>query len=289
MTEERGRILKLLEDGKIKAEEAARLIEALSKDETRKELLFHVPKFGRGLHKGFEVFPDVVSRTVKRAVETGIDERMREIVKKFPGKSEVAINAVSSDIEATGWEKDEIIVESSGFGKTNEEANRLDIETLSGDVKIKVPINTRLVLTTVSGDIEVEKIKSEFEIRTVSGDVELEDIEGVASINTISGDVEGKDLTGNFIVKSKSGDIDLSFRASDQGEFETASGDIAITLPKEANLILELESEEGDIDLDIPEPYEKIEEREGYMKIGLGDKKGKFLCQTASGDIEIRK
>jgi len=25
------------------------------------------------------------------------------------------------------------------------------------------------------------------------------------------------------------------------------------------------------------------------MKIGLGDKKGKFLCQTASGDIEIRK
>jgi len=103
----------------------------------------------------------------------------------------------------------------------------------------------------------VEKIKSEFEIRTVSGDVELKDIEGVASINTISGDVEGKDLTGNFNVKSKSGDIDLSFRAADQGEFETASGDIAITLPKDSNFILELISEEGDIEIDIPEPYEK--------------------------------
>ena len=41
--------------------------------------------------------------------------------------------------------------------------------------------------------------------------------------------------------------------------------------------------------MDIPEPYEKFEEREGYMKIGLGDKKGKFFCQTASGDIEIKK
>lgn len=289
MTEERGRILKMLEDGKIKAEEAARLIEALSKDESRKELLFHIPKFGRGLHRGFDVMPDVVSRTVKRAVETGIDERMGEIEKKFPAKSEVAIDAVSSDIEATGWEKDEIIVESSGFGKTNEDENRLEIKTISGDVNINVPINTRLVLTSVSGDIEVEKIKSEFEIRTVSGDVELDEIEGVASINTISGDVEGKNLTGNFMVKSKSGDIDLSFRASDQGEFETASGDISITLPKDADLILELESADGEIDLDIPEPYEKIEEREGYMKIGLGDKKGKFICQTASGDIEIKK
>jgi len=59
------------------------LIEALSKDESRKELLFHIPKFGRGLHRGFDVMPDVVSRTVKRAVQTGFEERMGEKEMKF--------------------------------------------------------------------------------------------------------------------------------------------------------------------------------------------------------------
>jgi DUF4097 and DUF4098 domain-containing protein YvlB len=290
MNEERARILKMLEDGKITAEEAARLLEALKERPRDTEgMHFHGPRFRKRFPMGLEMIPEVVARTVEQAVESGIGEKMHLRERKFSAKSEVGIRAVSSDIEIHGWEKEEIFMESSGLGKVTEDNNRLDIKTISGDVKLNLPIKTRLVLTTVSGDIEIEKIQSEFEIRTVSGDVELENIEGVAAINTISGDVEGKDLTGNFMVKSKSGDIDLSFRASDQGEFETANGDISITLPKDVNLILELESEEGDIELDIPEPYDKIEEREGYLKIGLGDKKGKFICQTASGDIEIKK
>lgn len=289
MSEERARILKLLEDGKITAEEAARLIEALGKGDRAKELLFHVPKFGKGHHKEFDMIPDVVSRTVRRAVETGIGERMLLRTRKFSAKDEIAIRAVSSDIKIEGWDKDEILLESHGLGKVSEEDNQLHIKTLSGDMKLSLPMKTKLGLSTVSGDVELEKLQTEVDIHTVSGDIEIDNFEGKMAIKTVSGDVTGKDLNGNIWTKSQSGDIDLEFIASDQSEFETASGDIIITLPKDANLILELYTEEGEINLDIPKPYEEMEKEEGFLKIGLGDKKGKFVCRTDSGDIEIRK
>ena len=290
MTDERARILKMLEDGKITAEEAARLLEALKeKPREWEEMRFHGPRFRKRFPMGFDVIPEVVTRTVKRAVETGIGEKMHLREQKFSAKEEVDIRAVSSDITIQGWEKDEIFVESDGLGKVSEEDNRLYIKTISGNVKVNLPMKTRLGLSTVSGDVELEKIQSEVDIHTVSGDVEIAKFEGRMAIKTISGNVDGKDLIGNIWAKSQSGDIDLTFLASDQSEFETASGDIIITLPKDANLILELYTEEGDIDLNIPEPYEELEKDEGLLKIGLGDKKGKFVCRTDSGDIEIKK
>ncbi len=289
MSEERARILKMLEDGKITAEDAAKLIEALGKGDRTKELLFHVPKFGKRHHKEFDMIPDVVSRTVRRAVETGIGERMHIRTQKFSAKEEIAIRAVSSDIKIQGWDKDEILLESHGLGKVNEEEKQLQIKTLSGDIKLSLPMKTKLGLSTVSGDVELENLQTEVDIHSVSGDVEIDNFEGKMAIKTVSGDVTGKDLNGNIWTKSQSGDIDLEFSASDQCEFETASGDIIITLPKDANLILELYTDEGDINLDIPQPYEEMEKEEGFLKIGLGDKKGKFICRTDSGDIEIRK
>ncbi len=289
MSEERARILKMLEDGKITAEDAAKLIEALGKGDRTKELLFHVPKFGKRHHKEFDMIPDVVSRTVRRAVETGIGERMHIRTQKFSAKEEIAVRAVSSDIKIEGWDKDEILLESHGLGKVNEEEKQLHIKTLSGDMKLNLPMKTKLGLSTVSGDIKLEKLQTEVDIHSVSGDIEIDNFEGKMAIKTVSGDVTGKDLTGNIWTKSQSGDIDLEFVASDQCEFETASGDILIALPKDANLVLELYTDEGEINLDIPKPYEEMEKEEGFLKIGLGDKKGKFVCRTDSGDIEIRK
>jgi DUF4097 and DUF4098 domain-containing protein YvlB len=292
--EERIRILKMLEDGKITAEEAARLLEALKeKPQERFEVPFHGPRFRRKFTMGVDRIPEIVASTVESAVgkamQAGFTEKTRMVERKFTAKGKIGIRAVSSDIEIEGWEKDEASLEMSGLGKIMEEENRIFIKAISGDVKGKLPMQTELELVAVSGDVELKNMRSEIEIHTVSGDVELENIEGETNIKSVSGDVQGKGLTGKLNIVTKSGDITVAILSLENGEIESEDGDIIVTLPKTADLILELKNEEGEITLNIPEPLEKIEERKGYVKIGLGNKTGKLLCRNDEGDIVIKQ
>lgn len=285
MADERNRILKMLEDGKITAEEAAQLLKALRTMPWEMEgLPFLGPKFHKGFAKGFERIPEIVTSVVEEI----LGGKAKFVERSFSEKEHIAIKAVNNDVVVSGWDKAEVLVAMTGWNKIQENDNRLEVKALAGDVNVKLPNNTKLEVSSVSGDVKIEGIKSEFEIRTTAGDVELKETCGTAAINTISGNIEGRGLDGNFLMKSQSGDIDLAFDSSNQGEFETTSGDITITLPKDANLVLEVTSEYGDIKLDILKPFEKIEEWEGYLKIGFGERKGKFLCRTKSGDIEIK-
>jgi hypothetical protein len=68
------------------------------------------------------------------------------------------------------------------------------------------------------------------------------------------------------------------------------SGDIAVALPKDADVVLELSIEdEGDIDVDVNLPHEVLEEREGYMKVQLGAGSRTLKVYTHSADIEVRE
>uniref|UniRef100_A0A7C6AAU4 Uncharacterized protein n=1 Tax=candidate division WOR-3 bacterium TaxID=2052148 RepID=A0A7C6AAU4_UNCW3 len=287
MNDERARILKMLEDGKITAEEAARLLEAIRIQPWESGMF----PFGRKIRKGLEQMPEIfsnVSKLIAEAVEAEFRGKGKITESSFGKKERVEIKTVSGDIEIEGWDKEEILLKLSGITQTNEHNNQLDLNVISGEVKVKLPKDTQLKLSSVSGDWEIEEVEGELEIRTISGDIELKEVKGVAVINTISGDIDGKELNGNFLVKSQSGDIDLAFKGVRQGELETKSGDITLALPKDANLVLELAAETGAIDLAIPEPFEKIETSKGYWKIGLGNKEGKLICRTESGDIEIK-
>ncbi|MEO0115755.1 MAG: DUF4097 family beta strand repeat-containing protein [candidate division WOR-3 bacterium] len=288
MTDERARILKMLEEGKITAEEAARLLEAIRIQPWEVEMIPFGPKIRKGIAEMPEIFANI-AKLVGKAVEAEFSGKGKTSERSFSRKEQVEIKTVSGDIEIEGWDKEEISLKISGLSKTNEQDHKLDLNLISGDLSVKLPKGTQLKLSSVSGDLKLKMVEGEMEIRTISGDIELRAVKGIAVINTISGDMTGKELIGNFLAKSQSGDIDFGFQALKQGELATASGDITVTLPKDANLILELESETGDIDFKTAEPFEKIEAREGYMKIGLGNKEGRLICSSETGDIEINK
>ncbi len=130
-------------------------------------------------------------------------------------------------------------------------ARRLD-SSFSVNVKftIKVPIDCRIEVSTVSGDGEIMHINGDVDagstsgnvvatalagnvkLHTTSGDVELSGGNGVIEMTTTSGDVEASGVVGRVKMHTTSGDVDLAAVELTEGSFRTTSGDIEISVEK---------------------------------------------------------
>jgi DUF4097 and DUF4098 domain-containing protein YvlB len=142
----------------------------------------------------------------------------------------------------------------------------------------------------VSGDVSISEAGARIEVKTVSGDVDMAQTTGDAQVRTVSGDVNLHGFTGNLDVETRSGDVDLAASGPVSGSLSSLSGDIAVALPRDADVVLELSIEDdGDIDVDVNLPHEVLEEREGYMKVQIGAGSRTFKVNTHSADIEVRE
>jgi DUF4097 and DUF4098 domain-containing protein YvlB len=295
MSDERARILKLLEDGKITADQAARLIEAMGSERTE-------PEFGRMPHGPFgarhlrfrsgmrdlDRIPDVVATAVASAMKSGF-EPGEERSTDFPGKRHLLVKSVSGDLVVTRGDEGRIgLSYSGGMVKVRSSGEQVVVRTMAGDVSATVPADGRLELEVVSGDVSISEAGARIEVRTVSGDVEIIKTAGDAQVKTVSGDVSLHRVTGNLGIETRSGDVDLTAGGPVSGSLATTSGDIAIALGSDADLVLELACEEGgDIDVDVDSPHEIVEQREGYMKVKFGAGSQVLKARTCSADIDV--
>jgi DUF4097 and DUF4098 domain-containing protein YvlB len=101
----------------------------------------------------------------------------------------------------------------------------VDINSVSGDIKV-TGVGQRLVkCNTVSGDIITQKIGSDVSANTVSGDITMNEVKGNAKSNTVSGDAELTDIDGNFKGNSVSGDFRITNLKGNR-EINTLSGSV---------------------------------------------------------------
>jgi DUF4097 and DUF4098 domain-containing protein YvlB len=295
VSDERARILKLLEDGKITADQAARLIEAMGSERTDAE--FCRPAHGtfgprqfrfRSGMRDLDRIPDVVASAVASAMKSGF-EPGEERSTDFPGKRHLLVKSVSGDLDVTGGEPGRIgLSYSGGMAKVRSSGEQVIVLTMTGDVSATVPTDGRLELEVVSGDISINDAGARIEVKTVSGDVDITKTAGDVQVRTVSGDVSLDDVSGTFDVETRSGDVDMVAGGPVSGSLATTSGDIAIALGSDADLVLELASEEGgDIDVDADLPHEVLEQREGYLKVKFGAGSRVLKASTHSADIDV--
>jgi DUF4097 and DUF4098 domain-containing protein YvlB len=282
VSDERARILKLLEDGKITADQAARLIEAMGSERTDAE--FCRPAHGtfgprqfrfRSGMRDLDRIPDVVASAVASAMKSGF-EPGEERSTDFPGKRHLLVKSVSGDLDVTGGEPGRIgLSYSGGMAKVRSSGEQVIVRTMTGDVSATVPTDGRLELEVVSGDISINDAGARIEVKTVSGDVDITKTAGDVQVRTVSGDVSLDD-------------VDMVAGGPVSGSLATTSGDIAIALGSDADLVLELASEEGgDIDVDADLPHEVLEQREGYLKVKFGAGSRVLKASTHSADIDV--
>lgn len=157
---------------------------------------------------------------------------------------------------------------------------------------VQVPSGLRLHLGTVSGDLTAEKLDGELDLQSVSGDVRLIGGQGASiQLETVSGsveltDVRSKDVAGQTV----SGDVTFRGPVLDAGsyDFATTSGDIRIGLPARPNATLSAATFSGRFSSDLPTSQNENRRRRHRYEATWGSGTAKLEAESLSGDISIR-
>jgi DUF4097 and DUF4098 domain-containing protein YvlB len=164
----------------------------------------------------------------------------------------VDLGVISGHITVRGWARNEAKVHATsedGRIEFEHSSNRILLDAHQhhdGDTELEVtvPIGTRVLMRSMSGDLSCEGVKGPVEARSVSGEVQVSDVVGETSIENVSGDIGIRDVEGNLRINSVSGEIRLAGLRGDL-DAQTVSGDIA--LPNGRSRIVRLESVSGNL------------------------------------------
>lgn len=287
MAEERARILKLLEDGRITAEQAARLIEALGSRRADEE---PVPPLRRGFGRqtvppGLDRIPDIVAKAVSSAVKSRGETAS---VRMFADSTRLSIKAVSGDVEIAGTGENGISISSDGSPRVRESGGAVEVNAVADDLRVRTARSCDVAVKTVSGDVAVAQLEGAISVLTVSGDVEADEVGGRLEVATVSGDVELTRVAGEVAVKTGSGDIDIVPGGQFGGEATTRSGDITLLLGSGVDLLAEFETEDGDIDVALTVAHEVLLDSRTKKRVRIGAGTRQFRARTVKGSITVR-
>ncbi len=163
-------------------------------------------------------------------------------------------------------------------------------ESASGDVLVsQSTAKTRLHLRTQSGSTEILNTQAEqVQVETVSGDARLRGVSGTLTVKTISGDVDASGADSPAIsVVTVSGDTHWALPAAFAGAFAgtTVSGDVTLTLPSGADARVEMNTTSGGLDLKLPVTEAVTTDRHAAGTLGAGT--GSIRLQSVSGDLVV--
>jgi DUF4097 and DUF4098 domain-containing protein YvlB len=129
---------------------------------------------------------------------------------------------------------------------------RVMTSTASGDVRIRGTL-AEVQANSASGDIEVVDAAERINVTTASGDIRVEKARGRTAVGTSSGDVELYDIAGPLQVRSVTSDLVLRAVESSDLRISTTSGDIAYEGTVDPKGTYEITAHSGDVQFAVPE------------------------------------
>ncbi len=186
----------------------------------------------------------------------------------------------------------------------------IEVETVSADIEINGSAGESIVLSTVSGDTEVQASPRRLEIQSVSGDIEFEGSASRSSVESVSGDITLAGVDGEIGISTVSGDVSLITEEVDRGRFESVSGDmkldlaindsgrlvsesmsgdLVLRLPAAQQAGFEVQSYSGDIRSDFGESVKVSRGPGSVLKYQQGNNGALIRVESFSGDIHIRR
>jgi hypothetical protein len=110
----------------------------------------------------------------------------------------------------------------------------LDVNAVSGDVRVRGEVSGDAVLKTVSGDAHLESVGGRLSAQTVSGDVRTGPVGGSIDAKTVSGDIRCEAVkNGDVHFSSVSGDIEIGIASGSLVDVDagSTSGDLSSEVP----------------------------------------------------------
>ncbi|MBI2324322.1 MAG: DUF4097 family beta strand repeat protein [Chloroflexi bacterium] len=203
---------------------------------------------------------------------------------------------------------DEIVVEPRLFQQERGWLELFRGGRVAVDLDVRVPRETHVEASTVSGELSVTGTRGQHELKSVSGEVSIDDVQGPMQLRTVSGDVSGTRYAGRVEANSVSGEIafdrsrvrtpdivtvsgDVGIHAAsigeDQGEgrVKTVSGDVVLVID-DADAEIDHKTVSGDVIVEVPARIDKTSRRDRHIVIGRGGG-AQFRVKTVSGDLKI--
>ncbi len=151
---------------------------------------------------------------------------------------------------------------------------------------LELPRNVRLVLSTLSADVEVTDISGSVEVRTRSGAVTLEKVGGRLIVETISGEVRLTDGVGTARVSTVSGDVTMH-GVREEVHITTTSGDLRLALARATRV--EAQTVSGDVRVEgrlMPDAQVQVITHSGDIVLrSTDDIRGTLQFSTFNGEL----
>ncbi|UHA74736.1 DUF4097 family beta strand repeat-containing protein [Paenibacillus sp. 481] len=201
--------------------------------------------------------------------------------KVFVRSADVDELQVDATVIVTGLKNDEAqqVAKQSRIEVKESKAGQLSVSTKSGmpvsgrqqarmDVTVIIPNHLDLHVNVVNrnGDVEVQRVRGDVQVKTHNGDLRLQHIGGELNAESRNGDIDIKQVTRSAVANSQSGNITMN-NVSGHATAITQNGEIQIN---EADASVRAETLNGDI---------MIESKQV---------RGKWNAQSLAGDAVIR-
>lgn len=198
-------------------------------------------------------------------------------------QGEVEISNIAGTIDVLGWDQDRVEV----TGTLGEGAERLEFRTQdrhtlvkvehpagarrmgASELRIRMPVGSRVVVAGVSADVTVRDIQGAQRINSVSGNIDTvaagEDVQiqtvsgrvtldgagvpGMLTITTVSGHTELRDVAGELVLQTVSGDLDIDGRLLERARIRTTNGSARLHSTPLPDARIEMEAVNGSLTL----------------------------------------
>jgi len=166
--------------------------------------------------------------------------------------------------------------------------NRNDTEVT---FTVRLPAGLDVDLRTVSGDVIGHGLRGRLDLGTVSGDLRLTDVQGeTLDASSVSGDVEMVDMDVHDVgAETVSGDVTYTGRIQREGsyDFKTLSGDVELTFPGQPDARLRGSTFSGRLVSDLPTTRDGRRHRSRFDAT-WGDGSATIDVESFSGNVRIQ-
>lgn len=285
------KILKMIEEGKITVEEGEELLNALDDIESMGDEKIVVMDSG----------DDESSSEPKWVTSESTSLTLGATVKM------IDLRMVSTDIHIEGYEGDKIEITADPY-ESKPLTERLSISN-DGDVltigqfdkkQFKFDMNNLVdslmksfATFTETVDQVILRIPQDYsgalKLKTVSGDVVVENLDSVKSVQvrTVSGDLDASNTVGSFGHQSVSGNGKIKLKALNGNvSLGSVSGDFKLQIPENSDFKCKFSSTSGVFKDKYSDSGNKVSQRfEGT----IGNGQYNVSCKTTSGDFKLTK